>query len=436
MQRHNTQLQPVFKIKKKIGFLKPKALAKKLNLSKRKDRKYTIVDIILGHWQLISKSGFSFDNWAMQISIITGKTISGQGLWKRITRPEVIVFIKTLLDKSFKQRCDSLIDSNLFSYFKNVYIQDATHFSLPSVLSEAFPGSYSKYGNRATAKIQAVFNFKKGCFSSFTLNSFRDNDQKNSTEFIHKLKKGDLIIRDLGYFVLDTFSQIKAKQVYFLSRFKYNISVFDLKTGKKLNLYKHLKKKEPLDLEVYLGNKKNLKCRFIAIPLSNTIANQRRRKAKKSRNKKTNHSKEYLYLLGYNIYITNVPKQVWSGLNITQAYKTRWYIEILFKSWKSNLKIKENIPQRYINKQRAEFYLYSALLMVNLLIMPIFKKMQLKVKNKLAISIIKLSEFINQNIQMVINEKINILEQIKYYSLYESRKKRINTIETIYFIIS
>jgi len=230
----------------------------------------------------------------MQVSIITGKTISGQGLWKRITKPEVILFIKTLLDKSFKQRCDSLIDSNLFSYFKNVYIQDATHFSLPSVLSEAFPGSYSKYGNRATAKVQAVFNFKKGYFSSFTLNSFRDNDQKNSTEFIHQLKKGDLIIRDLGYFVLDTFNQIKAKQVYFLSRFKYNISVFELKTGKKLNLRQHLKKKDQLDLEVCLGNKNNLKCRFIAIPLSDEIANQRRRKAKNSRNKKTNHSKEYL----------------------------------------------------------------------------------------------------------------------------------------------
>jgi len=141
-------------------------------------------------------------------------------------------------------------------------------------------------------------------------------------------------------------------------------------------------------------------------------------------------------LLGYNIYITNVPKQVWSELNITQAYKTRWYIEILFKSWKSNLKIKETIPQRYINKQRAEFYLYSALLMVNLLIMPIFKRTQLKLKNKLAISIIKISTFINQNIQMIINEKMNILEQIKYYSLYKSRKKRINAIETIYFKIS
>jgi len=170
--------------------------------------------------------------------------------------------------------------------------------------------------------------------------------------------------------------------------------------------------------------------------LSDDIVNQRRRKTKNSRNKKTNHSKEYLYLLGYNIYITNVSKQVWSGLNITQAYKTRWHIEILFKSGKRNLKIKETIPQRYINKQRAEFYLYSALLMVNLRIMPIFKKIQLKLKNKLAISIIKKSTFINQNIQMIINEKINVLVQIKCYSLCESREKRINAIETIYFKLS
>jgi len=54
----------------------------------------------------------------------------------------------------------------------------------------------------------------------------------------------------------------------------------------------------------------------------------------------------------------------------------------------------------------------------------------------MAISIIKISTFINQNIQMIINGKVNILEQIKYYSLYESRKKRINAIETIYFKIS
>ena len=33
MQRQNPQLQPVFEIKQKIGFLKPTALAKKLNLS-------------------------------------------------------------------------------------------------------------------------------------------------------------------------------------------------------------------------------------------------------------------------------------------------------------------------------------------------------------------------------------------------------------------
>ena len=437
MQRKNTQLQSVLKIKQKLGFLKPKSLAKKLNLTKRMDRKCTIVDIILGHWQLISNGGFSFDNWAMQVSTITGKTLSGQGLWKRVVRPEIIPYIKALLHKSFKQKCDSFIDSKVFSCFKNVYVQDATHFSLPSNLSNVFPGSYSKYGNRANAKIQAIFNFKKGYFSDFTLNSFRDNDQKDAPRFINMLNKGDLIIRDLGYFVLDVFNQIDKEQAYFLSRFKYNILVFDANTNEKLKLDTCLKNNKHLDLEVFLGKQKSVKCRFVAIPLSDEIANERRRKAKNSRNKKTNHSKEYLYLLGYSIYITNVSKEIWTISNITQAYKTRWYIEILFKSWKSNLKMKDNIPQKHINKQRAEFFFYSTLLMINILVMPIFNKAQLFIeKIKIAISIIKLSEIIRENMQMIINQKINILEQIKYYATYESRKKRVNAIETIYFNIS
>lgn len=437
MQRNNTQLQPVLKIKQKLGFLKPMSLAKKLNLSKREDRKCTIADILLGHWQLISKGSFSFDNWAMQISTITGRTISGQGLWKRVARPEIVTYIRALLHRSFAQKYGSFMDSALFCHFDNVYVQDATHFSLPSCLSDVFPGSYSKRGDTACAKIQAIFNFKKGRFSDFALDSFRDNDQKDAYRFLGTLMKGDLIIRDLGYFVLDVFDRIDKGQAYFLSRFKYNILVHDAVTGEGLKLDACLKDKRELDIEVHLGREKRVKCRFVAIPLSDGIANERRRKAKRNRNKKSNHSKEYLNLLGYSIYITNVPKEVWTAPNIVQAYKARWYIEILFKSWKGNLRIKNDIPQRYINRQRAEFFFYSVLLMVNLLVIPIFNKAQQIIeKAGIAISIIKLSEIVRENMQMIVNEKINILEQIKYYAMYESRKDRINAMETIYFNIS
>lgn len=407
-------------------------MAKKIGASKRKSRKCTIVDILLGYWQLASMKQFSFDNWAIQISSITGKTISGQAVWKRIT-PEIILFLKELLNKSFRQKCDTLIDSKIFCSFENVFIQDATHFSLPRILSQAFPGSYSRYGDCATAKIQAIYNLKKGFFSDLNLCSFRDTDQKDSSRFVKALSKGDLIIRDLGYFVLNTFNEIEERQAFYLSRVRYGVSIFDLKTGKKLDLHKSLKQKKRLDVYVSVGLKHKVKCRLVAIPLSDDIVNQKRRKAKNNRSKSANHSKEYMHLLGYALYITNVPNEVWTPDDIVQAYKSRWYIEILFKGWKSNLKMQVNIPEKYMTKQRAEFFFYASLLMVNLLVMPIFSKVQLhSLSARNNISIMKLCAFLNQNIQLIIQSfDNNMLNKIKYYCIYESRKNRINAMETI-----
>jgi len=437
MQKSHTHSSSFVKIKQKIGYLKPNVLAKKLKVIKRKNRKGSVVEFLLGYWILISKNQFSFDNWAMHISTITGKTISGQAVWKRIT-PNMVVFLKALLDKSFKQKCKPFMDNKLFNSFKNVYLQDATHFSLPRFLFKAFPGSYSKYGQTATAKVQAVFNLKKGFFSDFTLSSFRDNDQKDAPRFIEKLNKGDLIIRDLGYFVLTVFKKVNQKGAFFLSRYKYNVSIYDIDTKQQIDLNKLLNKRKRLDINVCIGFKEKLNCRLIAVPLTDKVVSERIRKAKNDRGGKTNHSKAYLELLKYSIYITNVPKEIWKTKDIYQAYKTRWYIEILFKSWKSNLKMKVCIAQTYMTKQRAEFFFYASLLMVNLLIMPIFMKIQSKgSKNKIAISIMKLCSYINQNIQQIIKNSINnIITQIEYYCQYESRKKRTNAIETIYFNVS
>ena len=102
----------------KIGYLKPNVLSKKLKVIKRKNRKD--------------------DKW--------------QAVWKRIT-PNMVLFLKALLDKSFKQKCKPFMDSTLFNSFKNVYLQDATHFSLPRFLFSVSPDSYSKYSQTTTAKI-------------------------------------------------------------------------------------------------------------------------------------------------------------------------------------------------------------------------------------------------------------------------------------------
>ncbi|NJW54224.1 transposase [Salinimicrobium oceani] len=41
--------------------------------------------------------------------------------------------------------------------------------------------------------------------------------------------------------------------------------------------------------------------------------------------------------MGWSIYITTLPKNKAEANTIFSLYKLRWRIEIIFKSWKSNM---------------------------------------------------------------------------------------------------
>lgn len=438
MQANRIQLSSD-NIRKIFGRLHTKSLAKKCGATQRKERKFSTVDLILGLWQLISIGEFSYDKWAIQIGVLTKRKVSGQAVWKRVG-PPMLHLMRQLLEKCLKQRFDTLIESSVFKHFPNVYIQDATHFSLPQCLSMVFPGSYSRSGKSATAKIQAIFNLKKGAFSDFQLYSFRDNDQKDAGRIAGHVKPGDLVIRDLGYFTIGSFIKIAQERAYYLSRYKFGLSIYEGKSGRKLSLLKELKKRGNIDMEVELGKKQKITCRLIAVPVSDKVANQRRRKAKKERHQSANHSKEYYKILGYTIYVTNVPKGIWSDTeSVETAYRSRWYIEILFKGWKSNLKIKMDISRQYVDKQRAELFYYASLLMVCALVMPVYINAQKQAfERKQYISILKTCAFINQQIGVFIQSQRlgKILDQIQYFCTYESRNDRNNAIANMLKIVS
>lgn len=409
-----------------------KSLAKKLGATYRRDRKFSVVDMILGYWQLMSVGEFSFDKWAEQISLLTRSPISGQALWKRM-RPEMVLLLKSLLVKSLQLHQGSFIKEGIYKHFSNVLVQDATHFSLPRCLAPVFPGSYSRYGQSATAKVQATFNMKKGHFIDFNLQSFRDTDQKDSHRIAAGMNKGDLIIRDLGYFVLPVFKQIIQNGGYFLTRLKYGVTLLDEETEHPIDLFKLLKKNHgKADMPIMLGKKQKIPCRLVCLKVPEEVANQRRRKAKTDRSKKANHTKEYLFMLGYTFYITNVEKSIWSAHDVEKAYRSRWYIEILFKGWKSHLHMKNIIPERYINQTRVEYFFYANLLMINIVALPVFLMSLITAlgKNKY-ISILKVCSFISNNISMIIQQKSygDFNHFIQKLCAYESRKDRANIVQ-------
>src|SRR5262249_5689651 len=143
-----------------------------------------------------------------------------------------------------------------------------------------------------------------------SLSGFTRNDQSASRDLLKLLQAGDLIIRDLGYFVIKVLEQISLAGAFFLSRYRHGVSLYDVQTGQPLDLAVRLRPGQGWDGEVLMGCQK-LRVRLVAQPVPEAVANERRRKARSNRDRRLNPSAQRLFLLGWNLFVTNVPRSVW-----------------------------------------------------------------------------------------------------------------------------
>ena len=305
----------------------------------------------------------SYASWAQCLASITGKVVSRQAIFERMNSAW-IGLVKQLLEIVMAQQAVKQTSSEIFKHFNRVLLQDSTTLHLPDCLSGLFKGNVSRGKAKAVAKLNIVMDVISGKFLFMKWMSFTVTEQALSGNILGIASSSDLVIRDLGYSVLRIFQDMNEKGIYFLSRLRYGLSLFAAKSGEPIDILKLLKGKAFVDHRVLCGKDKKLKVRLVAIRLSPEQAAQRRRKAKQDRDKRLNHSKEYYTLLDYVIFITNVTENIWNYRQAAAAYRVRWNIEILFKSWKSGLKIKHLIPEDIKHTERVESILYMMMLYV------------------------------------------------------------------------
>jgi hypothetical protein len=294
----------------------------------------------------------TYSSWAASIGNINGKAISKQAIFDRMNEASVS-FAKEIFSQAMNTKLKAVRESKLFKSFKRVLLQDSTTLSLPDCLVNHFPGNVSRGKQKAVARLQCIINIAQMQWLHLSLDAYTKNDQSASGLVLPLLRKGDLLIRDLGYFVLDILRRIIEKKAFFISRLKYGITIYDSK-GKEIN-WKHLcKTKRIIDRKVFIGKEHQIPVRIILIPLPAKVVEQRIRKAKKDRDKRLNHSRDYYIWLKYNVFITNVVSETLDSKEVARAYKVRWQIEILFKSWKSGGDLQQVLHERCTNIYRVE----------------------------------------------------------------------------------
>ena len=283
-------------------------------------------------------------------------SLSKQAIDKKFSEP-ALKFMEKLVELLLnRQQLKAQIPSELLSLFNSIRIMDSTEFKLPDSFAHDFPG-YSSTNAPACAAIQLEYDVLSGHVHYLSLSSARQSDKAVADLRMDSLAKGDLLLRDLGYYNLDSYAAIEEREAFYVSRLKFQAAIYsspDTSLSWSALLQQCRQRSDGyVDQWVYIGQKQRHRVRLIAWEIPSEAAQERLRK-KQSKNGKLRKEDEIWSKL--NVFITNIEEPVMNGLQLYHLYKIRWQIEILFKTWKSILDIRSVHNMKSI---RLKCYLYS-----------------------------------------------------------------------------
>jgi hypothetical protein len=292
--------------------------------------------------------------------------ISPEALHQRMSW-RAVAFLRALLQRAFaKLQTGAIVgDPEIFAPFTAVHIADSTGFELPPSLKALFPGSGGSAA-AAGAKIQLVWEYLSHSFAHLALVAGTTPDNKYIDTVVQLAQHGALFLFDLGYFKTKALAQIAEAEAYFLTRLNHQTALSEAVAGRlrrvALARVLHAESRPLVEKPLYLGAREQVAVRLIAARVPEAVVNERRRKARKTaRQRGYTPSHAHLSLLAWNLFVTNVPATVWTPATVCTAYSLRWQVELVFKSWKSDLHL-ATLPTK--TPAPTLCYLYGRLLLI------------------------------------------------------------------------
>jgi hypothetical protein len=342
---------------------------------------------------------------------------------KKRTTPCTVRFFKNILATLLKSSTTAHQPlTNALERFSRVLIQDSTNVSLPPQLAERYPGSRNQTNhNYSQMKLQTTFDLKNSMYVDITPTPFTRNDQAAALDILTVAQQGDLVLRDLGYFTLNSISEMIDRNIFFISRLRTDVTLFDHQNHQ-VDLGKILKKEGRIDRILFIGAEKKVKVRIVAQPVPPEISNKRRRTLRSNRDRRCNPKKKQLYLCNWTILICNVDEEVCSAEQIANLYYLRWRIETIFKTWKSHC----NFTALPVNAScdQVEAIVYARLIFITIFQDSFANQFTTNTR----ISMQKLTPFVTSFFWLVFHKPLSHNFDVKlfvnYYCQYEKRKRK------------
>lgn len=417
-------------IRSQLTQLDSQRLARRCGFLKRTPRKIPLTAFLLGLVALSAEVALTLERIAAVIGLAADLSYSKQALHKRLNASveRLLAQVTTTL---FGQLAQDTRVKGWLRPFRRVLLHDSTVEPLPDHLADLFPGSRNQHKQYASLKIQIIADLLQGTLLHCSLSGFRRNDQTASPDILTVAKRGDLILRDLGYFTRTVLGALQARGASFLSRFQHRMLVYDLR-GRPLDLVHELRTHGCLDRDLLLGAD-HFRVRLVAIPVPEALANERRRQARANKDGRYPPTRQRLQLLGWNIFLTNVSRSVWPPQALACLYRLRWRIEMVFKAWKSHLGLGQ------FNARSASLLYLSVMikLLFCALVYRCCNALELLGDGRRHVSLLRLARIIGQSACLFAAAIIRLAPEqwlehhLSCHLFYEQRKDRKNFFELL-----
>ena len=344
-----------------------KAVAKEVGFIEResKMKAYIFLDMLIS--QVFDNSQISLNDHSVELQMKHGISITKQGIDDNFTA-ESTAFVRTLVEQHLQEQLYKIVPVEGLKNFTSIKIKDSTRFQVPENLKVQYPG-YGGAASKAGVHIQFEFDLVGGKICDLHVTHALQQDSTDGFETVEMIEPGSLLLRDLGYFNMNTLEQIDQKGAYYISRLRPHVKIYEYKADsyqpidiKSIHQQMKLGKLAYQELSVYIGEEKKLPVRLIIELVPEKIVNRRLAKANmEAKKKKCQVSDQYKAHASLNLFISNVDQRWLTTPQIHSIYRLRWQIELRFKIWKSYYHIHANKKMKI---HRFETYLYATLLFI------------------------------------------------------------------------
>jgi hypothetical protein len=396
------------------------SIARETKLIQRRSSKFSAPGFLMAMIQSVTKGDTSLNQIVMHLASFVPKGMTRQAMFQRFG-PASSRFLLKIIHSVIKQRHPAVFEILKNSAFTRVLVEDSTVISMAKSNAVNFPNNGNGRYETAGCKCLLTYDLLLGKAIEFQLHAARESDQALAFETADHCLKGDLIVRDMGFFCVEALRMIGSRNAFWISRLPASTSLRS-DSGKSVAKLLSAAKGDVVDQPAFLG-RDGLPCRLIAIRLDpQRAAANRRHINSEAKRRRVSTSKETLLRAGWRILVTNIDPSALQARKISDIYALRWDVEIKFRAFKQSCQLSRGL------KHKSGHHHIEAMVMAAMLYQLLTIHLHAKLSHKEAfqgwLSIEKLSDAFSIHLMRITNGMDSwMFDPDPRHLRYEKRKR-------------